>query len=94
VLIFFLFLKRSKIDISQDVKLLSGYFECSQRNPDQRVGVKDPARNNLVDCDAVIVNGLTSWPRISDNRGIYTAPFSQLMGYDGITISRRIRLRP
>src|SRR6266478_5377912 len=73
------FLKRSKIDISQDVKLLSGYFECSQRNPDQRVGVKDRARNNLVDCDAVIVNGLTSWPRISDNRGIYTAPFSQLM---------------
>jgi hypothetical protein len=73
------FLKRSKIDISQDVKLLLGYFECSQRNPDQRVGVKDPARNNLVDCDAVIANGLTSWARISDNRGIYTAPFSQLM---------------
>ena len=44
------FLKRSKIDISENVKLLSGYFECSQRNPDQRVGVKDPARNNLVDC--------------------------------------------
>ena len=73
------FLKRSKIDISQDVKLLSGYFECSQRNPDHRVGVKDPARNNLVDCDAVIANGLTSWPRISHNRRIYTAPFSQLM---------------
>jgi hypothetical protein len=73
------FLKRSKIDISQDVKLLSGSFECSQRNPDQPVEVKDPARNNLVDCDAVIVNGLTSWPRISDNRGTYTAPFLQLM---------------
>jgi hypothetical protein len=42
------FLKRSKTDISQDVKLLLGYFECSPRNPDQRVGVKDPARNNLV----------------------------------------------
>ena len=54
------FLKRSKIDISQNVKLLSGYFECSQRNPDERVEVKDPDRNNLVDYDAAIVNGLTS----------------------------------
>ena len=79
MLIFFLFLKRSKIDISQDVKLLSGHFECSQRNPDQRVGVKDLARNNLVDYDLAIVNGLTSWPAISHNRGIYTPPFSQLM---------------
>ena len=58
MLIFFLFLKRAKIGISQDVKLLSGHFECSQRNPDQRVGVKDPARNNLVDYDAAIVK----WP--------------------------------
>ena len=79
MLIFFLFLKHSKIDISQDVKLLSGHFECSQRNPDHRVRVEDTARNNLVDCDAAIVNGLTSWPRISHNRGIYTALLSQLM---------------
>ena len=54
------FLKRSKTEISEDVKLLSGYFECSQRNPDQQEGARDPVRNNLVDCDAVIVNGLTS----------------------------------
>jgi hypothetical protein len=94
------FLKRSKIDISQDLKLLSGSFECSQRNPDQRVEVKDPARNNLVDCDAVIVNGLTRWPRISDNRGIYTAPFSQLMvtmasqfSHDPIAAVRRVAHR-
>src|SRR6476646_1076401 len=34
------FLSFSKDDISQDVGFLSRYFECSQRNPDQRVGIK------------------------------------------------------
>jgi hypothetical protein len=79
VLIFFLFLKRSKIDISQDVKLLSGHFECSQRNPDQRVGVKDPAKEQ----PGRLRRSYREWPNElatnSHNRGSYTAPFSQLM---------------
>ena len=70
MLIFFLFLKLSKIDISQNTKLFWDACTAAEAIRIDAWGVRHPAQNTWYIALLAMI-GLTSWPGMSDNSRIF-----------------------